>query len=86
MYDFSCEHCAGTVRERRSDREVKLPVYALAGIADYWIVNLIDEQVEVYRKPSGRKYQEESVYRGDASIHPVALHTATLQPSRLFGE
>ena len=21
MYDFSCEHCAGTVRERRSDRE-----------------------------------------------------------------
>jgi YgiT-type zinc finger domain-containing protein len=21
MYDFRCEHCAGTVRERRSDRE-----------------------------------------------------------------
>jgi YgiT-type zinc finger domain-containing protein len=21
MYDFSCEHCAGAVRERRSDRE-----------------------------------------------------------------
>jgi YgiT-type zinc finger domain-containing protein len=21
MYDFSCEHCAGTVRERRVDRE-----------------------------------------------------------------
>jgi YgiT-type zinc finger domain-containing protein len=21
MYDFSCEHCSGTVRERRSERE-----------------------------------------------------------------
>jgi YgiT-type zinc finger domain-containing protein len=21
MYDFKCEHCSGTVRERRSDRE-----------------------------------------------------------------
>jgi YgiT-type zinc finger domain-containing protein len=21
MYDFDCEHCAGTVRERRSERE-----------------------------------------------------------------
>jgi YgiT-type zinc finger domain-containing protein len=21
MYDFNCEHCTGTVRERRSDRE-----------------------------------------------------------------
>ena len=67
------------------DRIVKLPNYALAGIPDYWIVNLIDEQIEVYRKPSGRTYQEQSTYRGDAEIHPLALPTATLQASRLFG-
>ena len=24
---------------------------ALAGIADYWIINLIDRQLEVYRDP-----------------------------------
>ncbi len=67
------------------DRAVKLPNYALAGVAEYWIVNLVDEQVEVYRKPSGRAYQENSVYRGDVEIHPLALPTATLKPSRLFG-
>jgi Uma2 family endonuclease len=66
------------------DREVKLPNYALAGIGDYWIVNLIDGQIEVYRKPAGRTYQEQSIYQGDAEIHPLALPTATLQPSRLF--
>ena len=67
------------------DRTVKLPNYALAGITEYWIVNLIDEQIEVYRKPSGRTYQEESIYRGDAAIHPLALPTATFKPSQLFG-
>ncbi len=67
------------------DRTVKLPNYALAGIPEYWIVNLIDEQIEVYRKPSGRTYQEDSVYRGDATIHPLALPTAILKPSQLFG-
>jgi Uma2 family endonuclease len=66
------------------DRTIKLPNYALAAIPEYWIVNLIDEQIEVYRKPAGRSYQDESVYRGDAEIHPLALPSATLQPSRLF--
>jgi Uma2 family endonuclease len=66
------------------DRIVKLPNYALAGIPDFWIVNLIDDQIEVYRKPSGSAYQEQQVYRGDTEIHPLALPTATLQPNRLF--
>jgi Uma2 family endonuclease len=66
------------------DRGEKLAIYAEAGIADYWVVNLIDEQIEVYRKPSGRGYEEQSIYRGDAEIHPLMLPPATLQPSRLF--
>ncbi len=35
----------------RYDRVVKAHRYALAGIADYWIVNLIDRQLEIYRNP-----------------------------------
>lgn len=33
------------------DREVKLPMYAEAGIVECWIVNLQDECIEVYRQP-----------------------------------
>jgi Uma2 family endonuclease len=33
------------------DRLRKGGLYARAGIADYWVVNLIDEVLEVYRKP-----------------------------------
>jgi Uma2 family endonuclease len=33
------------------DREVKVPLYATAGINEYWIVNLIDNRLEIYRQP-----------------------------------
>ncbi len=39
------------------DRTHKLPIYAESGIAEYWIVNLLDNQIEVYRNPSGQVYQ-----------------------------
>src|SRR5262249_38816140 len=35
----------------RHDRGRKASLYARAGIADYWIVNLVDRQLEIYRDP-----------------------------------
>jgi Uma2 family endonuclease len=35
------------------DRRWKKRIYARAGVPVYWIVNLIDRQVEVYTQPSG---------------------------------
>jgi len=33
------------------DRITKASLYAKAGIAEYWIVNVVDRQLEVYRQP-----------------------------------
>lgn len=33
------------------DRYTKAPLYARAGIPEYWIINLADRQLEVYRNP-----------------------------------
>jgi Uma2 family endonuclease len=33
------------------DRETKLPLYAEAGIGEYWLFNLVDGYLEVYRQP-----------------------------------
>jgi len=33
------------------DREVKIPRYAAAGIPEVWIVNLVENLIEVYREP-----------------------------------
>lgn len=44
------------------DRTHKLKAYARHSIPQYWIVNLIDEQVEVYSNPTGLVAEPE--YRG----------------------
>lgn len=41
----------------QKDREVKLPIYAEAGIPVYWIINLEEKQVEVYHSPAGKVYR-----------------------------
>ncbi len=35
------------------DQRIKTRIYARAGIPVYWIVNLVDQRVEVYSQPSG---------------------------------
>jgi Uma2 family endonuclease len=39
----------------KRDRE-KAALYAAAAVPDYWIVNLVDEVVEVHREPRGQGY------------------------------
>jgi Uma2 family endonuclease len=53
------------------DREVKLPLYARAGIPEAWLVDLDDEVLEVYRVPARRGYRETRRLDRDT---PVALH------------
>jgi Uma2 family endonuclease len=38
------------------DRDVKLELYARDSITEYWIVNLEQNQLEVYRDPEGTRY------------------------------
>lgn len=45
------------------DRKVKTPLYAQAGIPEYWIVNLNDRQIEIFRQPSEGGYQEKQIVK-----------------------
>jgi Uma2 family endonuclease len=40
------------------DRELKIPLYARAGIPEAWLVDLEAEAIEVYRRPSAQGYGE----------------------------
>jgi hypothetical protein len=40
----------------RFDRETKGPLYAEAGIPEYWILNLLQKTLEVYRDPAQAAY------------------------------
>lgn len=66
------------------DRGEKATMYAEAAIADYWIVNLQDQVVEVHRDPHADGYATVTVYRGDDEVRPLAFPEAVLRPSTLW--
>ena len=61
------------------DRHHKGSAYARAGLPDYWIVNLVDWRVEVYRQPVvdpsaelGWRYFDVAHFTPEATISPLA--------------
>jgi Uma2 family endonuclease len=56
------------------DREIKLPLYAQAGIRELWIVNLVEGCLEVHRGPTpDGRYRDISVLRPGDEVEIVAL-------------
>lgn len=48
------------------DQTQKLRLYAMHNIPEYWLLNLIDNCLEVYRKPKGEVFAEKmTLYKGD---------------------
>jgi Uma2 family endonuclease len=50
------------------DRTLKLRVYASAGIAAYWILNLVERQLEVYSDPDQGDYRGRVVYAESEAV------------------
>ncbi|XZN90194.1 MAG: Uma2 family endonuclease [Microcoleus sp.] len=53
------------------DREVKAKIYARSGIADYWVLNVNDRQLHVFREPVENGYQSELILGENGSISPL---------------
>jgi Uma2 family endonuclease len=73
------------------DRVTKGSLYARAGIADYWIVNLVERVVEVYREPAadvtapfGWRYSLIERVRPPAVISPIAVPAAPVRVAALL--
>jgi Uma2 family endonuclease len=50
------------------DQTLKLRLYAEAGIAVYWIVNLVESRVEVYTDPTAGGYRQRVIHSKDDSL------------------
>jgi len=68
------------------DRDVKLPLYAAAGIAEVWLVVLLSQVVEVYRAPNENGYGEKRTMRRGDTLFPLHLPEAVLRVDEMIGE
>lgn len=69
----------------RLDRRLKGGLYARARLAEYWIVNLVDAVVEVYRDPHpaehaayGWMYRSVDILRPPVTVTPLAAPSAQI--------
>ena len=55
----------------KSDQEVKGKDYARSRIEDYWVLDVNNRQLYVYRQPTDEGYQSEVILGEDDSIFPI---------------
>jgi Uma2 family endonuclease len=98
--DYLADHPAGPVlvvevaeTSLGFDRRYKGSAYARGGLPDYWVVNLLDWQVEVYRRPApdanaalGWNYLDRAVLTPGATIVPLARPDVTLAVAEILPE
>ena len=68
------------------DRKRKASLYARAGIPDYWLVNLVDWQLELYRDPQNGEYRSRTILRPGDSISPLVRPDLSISVADLLPE
>jgi hypothetical protein len=73
------------------DRYHKSSLYSAGGIADYWIVNLVQSQLEVYRDPVadstqlfGSRYNTRTILDPTDKLSPLAAQQAQILVANLL--
>ncbi len=67
------------------DRGVKATVYARSGVREFWLIDLGQEAVEVYRAPTPQGYRETQTVRRGGRLTIEALPTVGLSVDEIFG-
>ena len=60
------------------DRDIKAPIYAMAGIGEYWLADLIANAVWRYSNPERGAYQRVVQHHRGESIAPILLPTCVV--------
>ena len=67
------------------DRRLKLPLYAAAGVPESWLVDLVDELVEVHSGVSPDGYATIDVARRGAQVRSVTIPDLVLDVDAILG-
>lgn len=67
------------------DRETKIPVYAQAEIPEVWLVNLLENCIEIYSSPSPSGYEFRRIARQDHTASPIHFPDISLTANQILG-
>jgi Uma2 family endonuclease len=67
------------------DREIKLNLYAEAGITEVWLVNLVDDTIEQYSSPENGRYGSMTTVKRGTNINSLSVDGLSLGVSEILG-
>lgn len=68
----------------RTDLRIKAPLYALAGIPEYWVVDVNKKHVHVFRDPAPKGYRTVFIKGGEDELAAVELPGVRLRVAEIF--
>ena len=68
----------------RYDLNAKAPLYAEAGVPEYWVVNLVDREFVVFRTPENGTYRDRTTHGIDERVMPEAWPDVVIAVDELF--
>ncbi len=72
-------------RSASTDRTVKVPLYAAAGIPEVWIVDLAVNLIEVHSVPAEGRYMDVRFAKRGDSVSPAAFPDLTIAVNDILG-
>lgn len=69
----------------RTDRDIKVPLYARFRIPEVWIVDLQKKCIEIHTKPGDQGYDEVRRYKAGEEVASASLPDFKLAVGELFG-
>jgi Uma2 family endonuclease len=69
----------------RKDRDVKRSIYARAAIPEFWLIDVKDGTLEVFRLPAGSEYQDVQLLTAGAHVEPQLFPDLVLSVAEMLG-
>lgn len=68
----------------KRDCGFKAKIYAQAGVADYWVLDVVERQLHVFREPTLEGYQSHSILAAAATIAPLCFPASKLRINEML--
>ncbi len=67
------------------DRRAKIPNYALAGVPESWLIDLVKDRIEVHSKPHNGVYQEVRIVQRGQKVVSTVIPQLKLKADEILG-